>query len=159
MERSCPPSRYPSILFRRLPLLTCRRTVTVEWGHCDPNGIVFNPHYYAWFDAALHGLMKSIGISIPRMMAAGEIDGLPLAENRTKFLLPARQDDELMIETTVTAIHRCAFELTHRVYKDGALAVEYVETRVLTEFDKAANRIKAQPLPPALAARLAGKQD
>lgn len=138
-------------------MLVNRRTVTVEWGDCDPNGIVFNPNYYAWFDAALHGLLKSVGLSLTRMMAEDGIDGLPLAENRTKFMLPARQDDVLTIETAVTAVNRCAFELTHRVFKDEALAVEYVETRVLTAFDAAAGRVKAHPLPAPMAALLSGE--
>lgn len=137
-------------------MLTLRRTVTVEWGDCDPNGIVFNPNYYAWFDASLHALLKSVGLSLPRLMADDGIDGLPLAENRTKFLLPARFGDQLTIETAVVAVHRCAFELHHRVLRDETLAVEYTETRVLTVFDAAAGRIRAQALPATMVARLTG---
>ena len=27
------------------------RTVRVQWGDCDPAGIVFYPRYFEWFDA------------------------------------------------------------------------------------------------------------
>lgn len=137
-------------------MLTHRRTVTVEWGDCDPNGIVFNPNYYAWFDASLHALLKSIGLSLPRLMAEDGVDGLPLAENRTKFLLPARFGDVLTIETTVVAVHRCAFDLRHRVFKGETLVVDYTETRVLTMFDTVSERIRAQALPAAMARLLSG---
>ena len=26
------------------------RRLTIEWGHCDPAGIVFNPRYFEFFD-------------------------------------------------------------------------------------------------------------
>lgn len=137
-------------------MLSNRRTVTVEWGDCDPNGIVFNANYYAWFDAALHGLLRSVGLSLPRLMQEEGVDGLPLAENHTRFLRPARPGDELTIETTVAAVHRCAFELQHRVLMGDALAVDYAETRVLTIFDAASGRIRAHPLPATMAALLSG---
>jgi 4-hydroxybenzoyl-CoA thioesterase len=31
--------------------LTFRRQLTVEWGDCDPAGIVFNPRFFEYFDA------------------------------------------------------------------------------------------------------------
>lgn len=137
-------------------MLSNRRAVTVEWGDCDPNGIVFNANYYAWFDAAMHALLGSAGLSLTRLIKEEGVDGLPLAENRTKFLRPARPGDELTIETTVAAVHRCAFDLRHRVLIGEVLAVDYAETRVLTAFDAASGRIRAHPLPASMAAALSG---
>ena len=31
---------------------TTRMHRTVEWGDCDPAGIIFYPTYYRWMDAA-----------------------------------------------------------------------------------------------------------
>jgi hypothetical protein len=33
-----------------LSYLTHRRQLTVEWGHCDPAGIVFNSRFFEYFD-------------------------------------------------------------------------------------------------------------
>ena len=35
----------------RLPLMRCEHVLRVRFGECDPQGIVFNAHYVAWFDA------------------------------------------------------------------------------------------------------------
>jgi 4-hydroxybenzoyl-CoA thioesterase len=129
-------------------MLTVTRTVRVEFGDCDPSGIVFNPRYYEWFDASLHALLRGAGLSFDGLRAEYGIDGIPLVENRCKFSLPCRYGEEVAIETAVVAVHRCAFELRHRVMKGDAVAVEVVETRVWTALDAAAGRPRARPLPP-----------
>jgi 4-hydroxybenzoyl-CoA thioesterase len=37
------------------------RDFAVEWGDCDPAGIVFYPNYFRWFDAGTHMLMNAAG--------------------------------------------------------------------------------------------------
>jgi hypothetical protein len=50
---------------------------------------------------------------------------------------------------------RSSFDLTHRLSRDGALAVEGFETRVWAARDPARpGRFKAKPIPPELLARL-----
>ena len=61
----------------------------------------------------------------------------------------------MVIETSLTAVRRSSFDLTHRLSKDGALAAEGFETRVWTVRDPARpDRFKAKPIPPELVARL-----
>lgn len=33
---------------KRRPVLINRRTIRIEWGDCDPAGIVFYPRYFEW---------------------------------------------------------------------------------------------------------------
>jgi 4-hydroxybenzoyl-CoA thioesterase len=37
-------------------------TWTVDWGDCDPAGIVFYPRYFAWFDRAAHRFFEAKGL-------------------------------------------------------------------------------------------------
>ena len=46
-----------------LPMLVNRRRVRIEWGDCDPAGIVFYPRYFAMFDASTHALFEAAGWS------------------------------------------------------------------------------------------------
>ena len=39
-----------------------RRTVRVEWGHCDAAQIVFYPRYFEWFDQSTGYLFETAGI-------------------------------------------------------------------------------------------------
>jgi 4-hydroxybenzoyl-CoA thioesterase len=128
-------------------MLTNRRAILVEWGDCDPSGVVFNPRYFAWFDASLHALLARGGLTYDGLVTRHGVNGMPLVEAHTKFLAPLRYLEQIAIETTVTKLHRCAFELHHRVLKDGELAAECFETRVLTAIDPVENRTRARPLP------------
>ena len=33
-------------------MLTNTRTIRIQWGDCDPAGIVFYPNFFRWMDAA-----------------------------------------------------------------------------------------------------------
>ncbi len=36
--------------------------ITVEWGDCDPAGIVFYPNYFRWFNQGAHALFGAAGM-------------------------------------------------------------------------------------------------
>jgi 4-hydroxybenzoyl-CoA thioesterase len=132
-------------------MLSNQRSFTVEFGQCDPSGIVYNPNFFVWFDQSVHALLARGGLSLKALIDDDGIDGIPVVEYKTRFLAPARWGDQLVIETGVVALHRCAFDLRHRVLNAGALAVECTETRVCTALDAALGRIKARDLPEKLA--------
>ena len=132
------------------------RTVRIEWGDCDPAGIVFYPRYFAMFDHSTTLLIeRTLGMTKHQLQAAHEFAGYPVVANRARFLLPTRFGDDVVIETSLTAVRRSSFDLTHRLSLDGALAVEGFESRVWVVRDPARpGRFKAQPIPPPLVARL-----
>ena len=133
------------------------RTVRIEWGDCDPAGIVFHPRYFAMFDHSTTLLIeRALGMRKRQMQEAYPFSGYPMVENRARFLKPTRYGDEVVIETRVTAVRRSSFDLTHRLSRDGELAVEGFETRVWVVADPSRpGGFKAQSLPPEVAARLA----
>ena len=132
------------------------RTLRIEWGDCDPAGIVFYPRYFAMFDHSTTLLIeRALGLRKHALYGTYEFDGYPVVENRARFLAPTRFGDDVVIETRLTAVRRSSFDLTHRLLKNGALAVEGSETRVWVVRDPAQpGRLKAEPIPPELVARL-----
>jgi len=131
-------------------MLTNKRTVLVEFGHCDPSGLVYNPNYFIWFDVSVHALLAHGGLGLKTMIAEYGVDGIPVVENKTRFLAPARWGDELLIETSVANLRRCAFDIQHRVFNAGVMSVECTETRVCTAVDPQQGRIRARALPEKL---------
>jgi 4-hydroxybenzoyl-CoA thioesterase len=133
------------------------RTVRIEWGDCDPAGIVFYPRYFAMFDHSTTLLIeRTLGLSKHQLYETYAFAGYPVVETRARFLLPSAFGDDVVIETSLTAVRRSSFDLTHQLRKDGALAVEGFETRVWAVRDPAQpGRLKAEPIPPELVARLA----
>ena len=82
--------------------------------------------------------------------------GFPLVDICARFLLPTRFGDDVTIETTMPDFRRSSFDLSHRLLKDGKVAVECSETRVWVVQDlHDAARIKATPVPPEVVARFA----
>jgi len=131
-------------------MLSNTRIMPVEFGHCDPSGIVYNPNYFIWFDLSVHALLAAGGLSLKGLIAEFGIDGIPVVDYKCKFFAPARWGDTLTIETSVTALHRCAFDIQHKISNNGVIAVECSETRVCTAIDAQQKRPKAFPLPDKL---------
>jgi 4-hydroxybenzoyl-CoA thioesterase len=134
------------------------RTVRIEWGDCDPAGIVFYPRYFAMFDHSTTLLIeRTLGMSKHQLQEAYDFAGYPMVESRARFHLPTRFGDDVVIETSLSEVRRSSFALTHRLSRDGALAVEGFETRVWVVRDPARpGGFKAQPIPPQLVARFTG---
>ena len=139
-------------------MLSNTRTVRIEWGDCDPAGIVFFPRYFALFDHSTTLLIeRALGMRKAQFCELHGFAGYPVVDTRARFLLPTRFGDDVVIETSLAAIRRSSFELTHRLSRDGALAAEGFETRVWSVRDQTRpTGLRAQPIPPEVVARLSG---
>ncbi len=111
-------------------MLINRRTFRAEWGHCDPVGIVFYPHYLAWFDACTASLFERTGLPLRALYSKYHIVGMPLIEVQARFIIPCRFGDELSAESGVAEWGRSSLTVQHRLFKAGDLAVEGFEKRV-----------------------------
>ncbi|MBL8836691.1 MAG: acyl-CoA thioesterase [Alphaproteobacteria bacterium] len=138
-------------------MLVNRKTILIEWGDCDPAGIVYYPRYFAYFDAATFALFERAGIPKRTLMERYGIIGTPLVDARAKFVAPSSYGDEVVIESHVAEWRRSSFEIRHRLLKSETLAVEGIETRVwAAPHPDDPKRIKALPIPAEVAARFAG---
>jgi 4-hydroxybenzoyl-CoA thioesterase len=140
------------------PTLIHRRALTIEWGDCDPAGIVFYPRYFAMFDASTAALFAA-ALGMPKIAWTKRfgILGIPMVDTRASFSIPSAYGDEVVIESRVAAFRRSSFDIHHRLLKaDGALGVEGFETRVWTARDPAdPARIRATPIPAEVVAAFA----
>ncbi|HJZ34515.1 MAG TPA: acyl-CoA thioesterase [Hyphomicrobiaceae bacterium] len=125
------------------------RTIRVQWGDCDPAGIVFYPRYFEWFDASTILLFeKATGMKKIEMLAKHGGAGLALLEARAVFKLASHYGEDLEVESQVTEFRRSSFFVLHKVMKGGSLALEGFETRLWTVRDPAdTTRLKSAPMP------------
>ncbi len=137
-------------------MLTNTRTHRIEWGDCDPAGIIFYPRYFEIFDASTTVLIeRALGMKKIDYLKAYDFLGHPPVETRAKFRLPTRFGDEVAIETALVACGRSSFTIEHRLTSAGALAVEGFETRVwVVRHPDDAARMKSQAIPAEVVARL-----
>ena len=138
-------------------MLVNTRRLTIEWGDCDPAGIVFYPRYFAMFDASTAALfLRALGMTKREMRKHYDVVGFPMVDTRATFRVPCAFGDEVLIESAISEFRRASFDVRHRLLRDNGatVAVEGFETRVwVGRHPDKPDGIKALPIPEDLIAR------
>ncbi len=115
----------------------------VRYAECDPQGVVFNAHYVAYFDVVMTELWREAGIDYLAMVRQGT-DNV-VAEVGVRYLGPAGFDDVLTLEATITRLGRTGMTTRIEVRRDGAPVVEGEVRHVFTDArTKASKAIPAE---------------
>ena len=118
---------------QREAMLTNRKEIQIEWGDCDPFGIVFFPRYFEYFDACTNALFqRALGITKAEMLRHYEIAGIPLVQASCTFFVPSSFGDVVNVESCVTNWGTSSFSVQHKLFRGETLAVEGLEKRVWT---------------------------
>jgi 4-hydroxybenzoyl-CoA thioesterase len=130
-------------------MLTNRREIQVEWGHCDPFGIVYFPRYFEYFDACTSALFHlALGYPKIEMLKRFEIAGIPLVQASCTFHVPSTFGDIVAVESCVIQWGKSSFSVQHKLFRSDALAVEGLEKRVWTvRRPTDSTKIKSQAIP------------
>jgi 4-hydroxybenzoyl-CoA thioesterase len=124
-------------------------TVRVQWGHNDPAGIVFYPHFFAYFDEATWSMFHGVGLTLEVMRERYNCIGIPLVDAQASFKSPCRFRDVLTIESAVTDVKEKTFTVEHRLRNGDREAVTGREVRIWgSVHPDDPQRLKANPLPP-----------
>jgi 4-hydroxybenzoyl-CoA thioesterase len=123
--------------------------VQVQFGDCDPAGIVFFPNFSRWMDAAsLHFFVSHGVLPWRELVKTTGIVGTPLLEISTKFIRPATYGETIQIHTTVIEWRAKVFIHKHLVKRGDTLLCEGLETRAFVIHPPGEpDRIKAIPVP------------
>ena len=132
-----------------------RRRFTIEWGHCDPAGIVFNSRFFEFFDWGTWMLFEAaLGVKPSELAAAFGIAGMPLVDAGARFLAPARFGDDVELSSHIREFRRSSFDVEHRLSVGTTVAVEGHETRVWATRNPAdPSKMKSHPIPAEVTAR------
>lgn len=125
----------------------------VQWGDCDPAGIIFYPTYFRWMDAACWALFASVGYDAKRMRA--EHLAMPLVSADCQFLYPAEQGDRCEVRSSIVRFGGKSFVVAHEVQRaDGMALAKGTETRVWGKFEAGpGTRLRGVAMPEDLKAR------
>jgi 4-hydroxybenzoyl-CoA thioesterase len=133
-----------------------RRDLTVEWGHCDPAGIVFHPRFIEYFDWCCVLLIeRATGLKKSELRAAYGFAGIPIVDMQVRFLAAVSYNDDVQIYSTISDLKRSSFAVRHCLVKQGKAAVECAQTRVWCIADPDDPRkLKSSPLPDEVVKKL-----
>jgi 4-hydroxybenzoyl-CoA thioesterase len=137
---------------------TYRKQLTIEWGQCDPAGIVFNSRFFEMFDASTWQMFEAaLGVKPHELASTFGIMGLPLVDVRANFIKAVKFGDVVDITSRVSEFRRSSFDVEHRLSVVGELAVEGGETRVWASRSKDdPEKIGGTAIPGAVIAKFAG---
>ena len=122
--------------------------ITVEWGDCDPAGIVFYPNYFRWFNQGAHALFGAAGMPFHEMIEAQGIAGVPMLDTQANFKMPVRFGETITLTSWIEEWRNKSFVIAHEARKDGQLCAEGRDIRARVAYDKAApNGIRAMVIP------------
>jgi 4-hydroxybenzoyl-CoA thioesterase len=114
-------------------MLIHRKEIQIEWGDCDPFGIVFFPRYFEYFDACTNALFHhALGIKKAQMLRHYKIAGIPLVQASCNFFVPSSFGDVVHVDSCVTNWGNSSFSVQHKLFRGETLAAEGVEKRVWT---------------------------
>jgi 4-hydroxybenzoyl-CoA thioesterase len=128
---------------------TTHHSVNVQFGDCDPGGIVFFPNFSRWMDAASLMFFTQCGVPPWRVLERERgIVGTPLLEINTKFLKTVTYGETIDISTYVEEWRAKVFIQIHRVTRGDDVVCEGREVRAFVKRDADnPDRLRAIPVP------------
>jgi len=120
----------------------------VIYGDTDQMGVVYYANYLRYFEAARNEYIRAKGL---RYRDFEERFGLrlPVAEAGVSYKLPARYDDLLDVEITITEVRRASARFEYRLLREGTLLATGHTVHACVDLDG-----KVRRLPEELASRL-----
>lgn len=90
--------------------------IRVRYAETDQMGVVYHANYFVWFEVGRVELMRQLGLAYKAM--EGE-DGCRMAviEASCRYRAPARYDDELLLESSVTALRRSVLKFGYKIFR------------------------------------------
>lgn len=125
-------------------------TQRVEFGDCDPAGIVWYPNFFRWMDAASRHFFVECGVPPwHEMEKTSGVIGTPLVNTQARFIQAASYGDVLQIHTCVLEWRGKSFVQRHRIDRGSDTILECDEVRIFAG-RRADGSLFAMPIPGAI---------
>jgi len=95
-----------------------RTEIRVIYGDTDRMGVVYYANYLRYFEAGRTEFLRAKGLSYRDFEERSRLL-LPVVEAGVSYRVPARYDDLLGIETSLTEVRRASARFGYRVQRDG----------------------------------------
>jgi acyl-CoA thioester hydrolase len=122
--------------------------IRVRYGECDPQGVVFNANWLAYYDIVITELWRELIGDYSGMVEQGA--DMMVAEASVRFRGPARFDDVVEFRLSVTRLGETALSTRIEASVDGNPAVEATMRHVFVEPGTTTKRSIPDPIRAAL---------
>ena len=118
-----------------------RFAVRAYFEDTDLSGVVYHANYLRWFERARSDLVRLIGID-QRAAQEGGTGGYVVSDLSIRYLVPARLDDAVLIETRAEELRAASCRMIQRAFRGETLLAEM---RVRVGFAGPDGRARRQP--------------
>ena len=94
--------------------------IRVIYGDTDQMGIVYYANYLRFFEAGRSEFLRAKGMRYRDLEARHRVR-LPVTEALVSYRAPARYEDLITVETSLSELRRVSARFTYRIHRDGAL--------------------------------------
>ena len=119
-----------------------KTTVRVRYGETDQMGYVYYGFYAMYYEVARVESLRQLGVTYKEIEAMGVI--MPVLENKSRYLAPARYDEVLTILTTVREKPGVRIKFEYEIFNEENKLIHQGET-LLAFVDKISNRPRRPP--------------
>lgn len=125
--------------------------VRVRYAETDQMGVVYHANYLVWFEIGRVEFIRQLGLDY-KSMEREEGCGIAVVDVSARYKLPARYDDELIVQTRLMAARGAVIRFAYRIVRaeDKVLLCEGETVHVVVGRD-----MKRCPLPRKYAERFA----
>ena len=88
----------------------------VRYAETDQMGVVYYANYFVWCEIGRVEFFRQLGWDYKQMELADDCH-LPVVEASCRYRAPARYDDEVVIETTVTVVRSHVIKFGYRLLR------------------------------------------
>ena len=90
--------------------------IRVIYADTDAMGIVYHTNYIKWFEIGRTELLRSVGIVYSEVEVQGY--NLPLTEAYCHYLLPAKYDQIIIVETEMEYLKRASMKFNYTIWDE-----------------------------------------
>lgn len=91
--------------------------IRVNFSDTDAMGVVYNANYLIWCEIGRTQLIREWGLPYTEFARRGI--NVPVAEAHLRYLVPARYDDVVLVETTVKEFSPARITFGYRMLREG----------------------------------------
>lgn len=117
-------------------------TIRVRYAETDQMGFVYYGHYASYYEVARVEALRQLGLTYKGLEALGTL--MPVLENHSTFLAPARYDELLKIVTTIPEKPGARIQFEYDIYNEKNDLINKGRT-VLVFLSKATGRPTRPP--------------
>jgi acyl-CoA thioester hydrolase len=111
--------------------------IRVRYGETDQMGAVYYGNYALYYEVARVESMRQLGLSYRALEELGVM--LPVVENKSRYIAPARYDDLLKVVTTIMEMPGVKIKFAYEIFNEADKLINTGET-VLVFIDMKTNK-------------------